>query len=98
MAAAASDRVICVCYDVSLRKLVHFARRVRPERPSRMTECLSAGTGCGWCIPTLVEIARDPDAFDIPLSEAAYAAARQAYLQNRDARNSFDKLGGPDND
>jgi len=30
-----------------------------------MTECLAAGTDCGWCIPFLIKIAENPDAFGI---------------------------------
>ncbi|MCK6486062.1 MAG: (2Fe-2S)-binding protein [Phycisphaerae bacterium] len=50
------DDQICYCYHVSLRKLIHFARRERPAQPSRMSDCLQAGTGCGWCIPILKRI------------------------------------------
>jgi len=50
------DDEICYCYHVSMRKLVNFSRRVKPLRPSEMTGCLGAGTGCGWCIPFLVKI------------------------------------------
>jgi bacterioferritin-associated ferredoxin len=50
------DDEICYCYHVSLRKLVNFARRKRLARPSQMSECLGAGTGCGWCIPILQRI------------------------------------------
>src|ERR1043166_3814994 len=47
------DDKICCCYHVSLRKLVNFARRERLQRASQMSQCLGAGTGCGWCIPIL---------------------------------------------
>lgn len=83
------DDEVCYCYHVSLRKLVNFARRVRPQPPSRMTECLNAGTGCGWCIPFLVKIARDPDAFDSDLSPEEYAARRSAYRAAGGPKNSF---------
>lgn len=60
------DDEVCLCYHVSLRKLVNYARRVRPRHASQMTACLGAGTGCGWCIPILQRIAADasrtPDA------------------------------------
>ncbi len=77
------DDKICYCYGVSMRKLVNFARRVRPEQASRMTECLNAGTGCGWCIPFLIKIAHHPDAFLIEdLTEDQYADDRSAYIKN----------------
>ncbi len=50
------DDQICYCYHVSLRKLVNYARRERPMRASQMSDCLGAGTGCGWCIPILKRI------------------------------------------
>ncbi len=81
---------ICCCYHVSMRKLANFARRVRPERPSRMTDCLGAGTGCGWCIPFLIEIAKDPDAFTAnTLTPEEYAERRQAYIKSQ-PKNTFD--------
>jgi NAD(P)H-nitrite reductase large subunit len=60
------DDLICYCYHVPLGKLVNFARRLRPQRASQMSQCLGAGTGCGWCIPILKRIharcAADPGA------------------------------------
>lgn len=74
------DDHICYCYHVSMRKLVNFARRERPQQASRMTECLNAGTGCGWCIPFLVKIAEDPDRFDLgELTPEEYAKQRSEY-------------------
>lgn len=83
------DDEICYCYHVTFRKLVNFARRERPSQPSRMTECLSAGTGCGWCIPFLIQIANDPDGFGVQLTPEDYAAARQEYLDAEQPRNEF---------
>ena len=84
------DDDICYCYHVPLRKLIHFARRVRPKQPSRMTECLNAGTGCGWCIPFLVKIAEDPDAVTIDeLAPDAYADLRKDYITTKKPRNTF---------
>lgn len=85
------DDDICYCYHVSLRKLVNFALRERPSCPSRMSECLGAGTGCGWCIPTLTAIAEAAacgEAFEIELSPKEYAAARSAYRRGGE-RNRF---------
>lgn len=74
---------ICYCYGVSMRKLVNFARRVRPERPSQMTGCLNAGTGCGWCIPILIKIAENPDAFSLEqMNVDDYAERRKNYIQS----------------
>lgn len=84
------DDDICYCYHVSMRKLVHYARRVRPERPSLMTGCLNAGTGCGWCIPFLLKIARDPDAFVLDeLTPEQYAEQRKTYRASAGPKNTF---------
>jgi hypothetical protein len=85
------DDEICYCYHVSMRKLLNFARRTRPDRPSRMTECLNAGTGCGWCIPILIKIAKDPDAFSLDeMTPEQYADKRQAYRAGGRPKHTFD--------
>jgi len=84
------DDKICYCYHVSMRKLVHFSRRTKPKRASQMTQCLGAGTGCGWCIPFLEKIAEDPDAFSQEeLTPDEYARRRQAYIAG-DKKNTFE--------
>ena len=83
------DDKICYCYGVSMRKLIHFSRRTCPKRPSRMTECLGAGTGCGWCIPFLIKIAENPDAFGIDdLTPEQYAERRKSYIKTQ-PKNTF---------
>ena len=93
------DDQICYCYHVPLRKLVSFARREKLVRPSQMSNCLGAGTGCGWCIPILKKIferamaeKQSKGRSDLELAEFTsqeeYAAARQAYLQSRE-KNEF---------
>lgn len=83
------DDKVCYCYGVSMRKLVHFSRRTRPQQPSRMTECLGAGTGCGWCIPFLIKIAADPEAFAIDnLTPEEYSERRKSYIKT-EPKNTF---------
>ncbi len=87
----ADDR-ICYCYGVTLRKLVNFARRERPQRASQMSQCLDAGTGCGWCIPFLVRIWKNPDGVRIAEDPDTYAASRIAYhaeIKKGDGPNTF---------
>jgi len=85
------DDEICYCYHVSMRKLINFSRRVRPDRPSQMTECLNAGTGCGWCIPFLVKIAEDPKHFALDgFSPEEYAANRKNYRAGGAPKNTFE--------
>ncbi len=60
------------------------------QRASQMTECLGAGTGCGWCIPFLKKIAASPETFLAEgLSPEEYAAKRQEYIKTRQPRNEF---------
>ncbi len=80
------DDKICYCFDVSLRKLVNFARREKPSCASQMSECLGAGTGCGWCIPMLRKIHAsaidsEPGSADVelPLTPDEYARRRDDY-------------------
>ena len=84
------DDKICYCYGVTLRKLSNFSRRVQPRQASRMTECLGAGTGCGWCIPFLEKIAANPDAFPLnDMTPEQYAERRKAYIAEHKAKNVF---------
>ncbi|RJP36038.1 MAG: (2Fe-2S)-binding protein [Phycisphaerales bacterium] len=84
------DDDICYCYHVSMRKLIRFARRTRPRVPSQMTECLGAGTGCGWCIPFLCRIAADPDGFTLEeVQSEDYARQRQGYIVEKKPKNTF---------
>ena len=86
------DRKICYCYDVSWRKLVSFARRTRPVRASQMSECLGAGTGCGWCIPFLKKIQAamaEGRGSEIGVSPDEYEAQRQKYIRARKRKNRF---------
>ena len=87
------DDQICYCYRVSFRKLENFAKRTRPERASQLSECLGAGTGCGWCIPFLQRIfesCREPGGeASVDLSPEEYAKARQTYIQTKQPKNKF---------
>ncbi|MFN0056354.1 MAG: bacterioferritin-associated ferredoxin [Planctomycetales bacterium] len=47
------DDTICYCFHVTKRKIVNHIRIHQPRRPSQISECGGAGTGCGWCVPYL---------------------------------------------
>lgn len=77
------DDHVCLCYHVSKRKIVNFCRRQKPPVASVISECLSAGTGCGWCVPFLKALHRqvaegsaDPD---LSISPQQYATQRLEY-------------------
>ncbi len=85
-----TDDKICYCFGVSLRKLINYARRTKPHCASQMTECLGAGTGCGWCIPYLIKIAEDPDRFSLEgMTPREYAAGRDAYRAEKRPKNTL---------
>jgi len=73
-----------MCSRVSLRKLRAYLKREDPGAPSQLSECLGAGTGCGWCVPFLEELHRQHKAGeeepDIPgVDPVAYGELRQRY-------------------
>jgi bacterioferritin-associated ferredoxin len=76
---------VCICNDVTLRKLVNYIRRERPPVPSLVSQCLSAGTACGWCVPFLQRLHREVlagkyDSLD-ELDADAYERLRDDWLQ-----------------
>lgn len=52
------DDEICCCFHVTLRKIRNYCRIEKPKAASLISQCLSAGTGCGWCRPMLRKIHR----------------------------------------
>lgn len=50
------DDTVCFCFHVTLRKIETFCKTQKPQVPSQISDCLSAGTGCGWCRPLLVKL------------------------------------------
>ena len=84
------DDHVCLCFHVSLRKIRGFLRRENPPVASLISECLGAGTGCGWCVPFLRHLhdqhARGLDP-DLKVSPERYAAARTGFHKSgqRDA-------------
>ncbi|MFV0443518.1 MAG: bacterioferritin-associated ferredoxin [Planctomycetaceae bacterium] len=78
------DDELCYCFHVSKRKIVNFIRLRKPRRPSQISECGGAGTGCGWCVPYLkrcFDQAQQPAAAaDDAITASEYAQARQDYI------------------
>lgn len=82
------DDEICLCFHVSKRKLVNFIRVEKIQRAGQLSECMGAGTGCGWCRPYLERLfaeavwegltqAHEPTADE-------YARLRERYLAMRE--------------
>ena len=56
------DAPICLCFDVSRRKIIRFIKVDKPRRASQLSECFGAGTGCGWCRQILEQLHRQHSA------------------------------------
>lgn len=74
---------VCLCFRVSQRKVVNYCKRERPPVASLISECLAAGTGCGWCRPFLKRIHKQVMDGDenpyLPFSVEDYANKRGEY-------------------
>jgi NAD(P)H-nitrite reductase large subunit len=79
------DDELCLCFHVTKRKVINFLRVEKPQRPSQMSECFGAGTGCRWCVPFLIklwEAAAKKGEVEADLPPAAdYARERSKYVR-----------------
>jgi len=79
------DDHVCLCFRVSKRKIVNYCKRERPPVASLVSDCLSAGTGCGWCVPFLKKLHADVMAGeehpDLPFSPQEYMERRRKYRE-----------------
>ncbi|MEO1585344.1 MAG: (2Fe-2S)-binding protein [Planctomycetota bacterium] len=76
------DDEVCLCFHVSLRKIRTFLDREDPPVASLVSECLGAGTGCGWCVPFLKHLHAchtKGEPVDLNISPEAYATSRVTY-------------------
>lgn len=77
------DDHVCLCFRVSQRKIVNYCKREKPPVASLISECLGAGTGCGWCVPFLKKLHRQAidgvEQPDLPVSPEEYADQRVKY-------------------
>lgn len=76
------DDHVCLCFRVSLRKIRTYLRREDPPVASLISECLGAGTGCGWCVPFLKHLHAQHTRGQLPdlrISPERYAEARSGY-------------------
>ena len=91
------DDHVCLCFHVSKRKIVNYLRREQPKVASQISECLSAGTGCGWCRPFLrmlhQQVKAGEEHPDLPFSPAEYARRRASYRETGERRADDDGQG-----
>lgn len=81
------DDHVCLCFRVSLRKIRTFLDVEDPPVASLISECLSAGTGCMWCVPFLKHLHAQHqrgETPDLKISPQRYAEARLDYHQTGD--------------
>ncbi len=73
------DDKLCYCFHVTQRKIVNYIRIHQPTVPSEISNCGSAGTGCGWCVPFLRKL------FDAAVAqrEAAIEITAEDYARER---------------
>ena len=80
------DDNVCLCFRVSQRKIVNFLKREKPQHASAISECLSAGTGCMWCVPFLRRLHKQVmdgvENPDLPVSPEEYAGRRAKYRKS----------------
>ncbi|MEL7473453.1 MAG: (2Fe-2S)-binding protein [Planctomycetota bacterium] len=87
------DDHVCLCFRVPLRKIRAYLVREDPQVASLISECLGAGTGCGWCVPYLERLhaehkaGREPD---LPVNPQEYADKRKTYKDTGERPNLDD--------
>ncbi|MBL8886979.1 MAG: hypothetical protein JNK16_09980 [Phycisphaerales bacterium] len=87
------DDEVCLCFRVSLRKIRTFLSVENPPVASLISECLSAGTGCMWCVPFLKHLHaqhKRGETPDLKVSPEEYASSRLTYhrTDERDAETT----------
>jgi bacterioferritin-associated ferredoxin len=76
------DDKVCLCFHVTLRKIRTFLQVENPPVASLISECLSAGTGCQWCVPFLKHLHvqhQQGEVPDLKISPERYAKERLSY-------------------
>jgi NAD(P)H-nitrite reductase large subunit len=76
------DDYVCICHKVPMGKLQSYIEREDPQVASLLSECLGAGTGCGWCVPFLEKLHRQHQAgetMNLGVDFNRYFERRDAY-------------------
>ncbi|MEQ9616617.1 MAG: (2Fe-2S)-binding protein [Phycisphaerales bacterium] len=76
------DDEICLCFHVPLRKIRAYLEREDPPVASLISECLGAGTGCGWCVPILRKLHAQHQggkAVELGIDPSVYADQRKRF-------------------
>ncbi len=92
------DDHVCLCFRVSLRKINAYMARENPPVASLISECLGAGTGCGWCVPYLKHLHKQHEAGRVPDIEGSaddYESGRSRFRSTGKRDESSDNPGKP---
>ncbi len=97
-ASATPDDTMCFCFHISRPKIVNYVKRERPRRASLISQCFGAGSGCGWCIPFLIQLHEDIMGDEVLTADmiggGEYEAMRKRYLievrEGKRKRNSLE--------
>src|ERR1041385_7058420 len=93
------DDDVCLCFHVPLRKIRAYLERENPPVASLISECLSAGTGCQWCVPFLKHLhAQHQKGIepDLKVSPERHAKPRLNYHQTNQRDPAIVQEGAPE--
>jgi len=89
------DDEVCLCFHVSLRKITSYLDREDPPVASLISDCLGAGTGCGWCVPYLRKLHAqhmEGKAMDLGIDPDLYGSQRKSFHKSGE-REEGESLG-----
>ncbi|MBL1216986.1 MAG: (2Fe-2S)-binding protein [Planctomycetes bacterium] len=92
------EAMVCLCFQVPQRKIANYLRRNDLKVASQLSECLGAGTGCGWCVPYLRKMFEQHQQGRLPaldMNAQEYAASRRQY---REAKKNNGPTDSPDHE
>ncbi len=95
------DDNVCLCFHVPLGKVTRFIQREEPKVASLISECLGAGTGCGWCVPVLRQLHRQHaqgEPMEVRVDPELYASGRRSYRRTGERPSRDPDGSGPTND
>ncbi|UYV11679.1 MAG: (2Fe-2S)-binding protein [Phycisphaera sp.] len=91
------DDNVCLCFHVPLGKIRAYVKREDPPVASLISECLGAGTGCGWCVPVLKQLHRQHQAgepMEVRVDPEIYAGGRRSYQKTGERPDETASDGG----
>jgi len=81
---------VCLCFGVSLGKIQSYLAREDPKVASLISECLGAGTGCGWCVPYLKDLHEQHNCGKRPTIEGSLQDYKEGRVQFKDTGKRAD--------